>query len=143
MTVRGAEPIEETEGARLGHIHHVAAGIPAVYQSTRFTIREMGLVRGLKTWLDVNKKGGFDCQSCAWPSPDEGRHIFEFCENGVKAVADEATKHRIAGDFFARYSIADLQEKSDLCSASRTAHAADGQTPRWHALRGDHLGRGE
>ena len=53
----------------------------------------MGPVRGIKTWLEVNKKKGFDCQSCAWPSPDEGRKIFEFCENGVKAVADEGTKH--------------------------------------------------
>ncbi len=114
VDVPGAESVEETEGARIGHIHKVAAGLPAVYQSARFTIREMGLARGLKTWLEVNKKGGFDCQSCAWPSPDEGRHIFEFCENGVKAVADEATKHSIAGDFFSKYSIRDLQGKSDL-----------------------------
>ncbi len=114
VEVHGAEPVEETEGARVGHIHRVAAGIPAVYQSARFTIREMGLARGLKTWLEVNKKNGFDCQSCAWPSPDEGRHVFEFCENGVKAVADEATKHSIAGDFFSKHSIADLQERSDL-----------------------------
>jgi molybdopterin-dependent oxidoreductase alpha subunit len=112
--VAGAEPVEETEGARIGHIHHVAAGIPAVYQSLRFTLREMGLVRGLKTWLEVNKKTGFDCQSCAWPSPDEGRHIFEFCESGVKAVADEATRHAVAGDFFAKHSITDLQARSDL-----------------------------
>ena len=110
----GAEPVEETEGARIGHIHHVAAGIPAVYQSVRFTMREMGIGRGLKTWLEVNKKGGFDCQSCAWPSPDEGRKIFEFCENGVKAVADEGTKHSITGEFFARHSIADLLTRSDL-----------------------------
>ena len=112
--VPGAEMVEETEGARVGHIHHVAAGIPAVYQSVRFTAREMGLGRGLKSWLEVNKKNGFDCQSCAWPSPDENRKIFEFCENGVKAVTDEGTKHSIAGDFFARYSIVDLQGKSDL-----------------------------
>ncbi len=112
--VPGSEPVEETEGARLGHIHHVAAGMPAVYQSLRFTLREMGPVRGIKTWLEVNKKKGFDCQSCAWPSPDEGRKIFEFCENGVKAVADEGTKHSIAGDFFSKYSIAELQGKSDL-----------------------------
>ena len=62
----------------------------------------------------MNKKGGFDCQSCAWPSPDEGRKIFEFCENGVKAVTDEGTKHSVAGDFFSRYSIKELQGKSDL-----------------------------
>ncbi len=114
VDVPGAENVEETEGARIGHRHTVAAGIPAVYQSARFTIREMGLARGLKTWLEVNKKSGFDCQSCAWPSPDEGRHVFEFCENGVKAVADEATRRSIAGDFFAQHSIKGLQGRSDL-----------------------------
>ncbi len=114
VDVRGAVPVEETEGAKIGHIHRVAAGIPAVYQSARFTMREMGLARGIKTWLEVNKKGGFDCQSCAWPSPDEGRHIFEFCENGVKAVADEGTKHSIAGDFFSKHSVEDLLTHSDL-----------------------------
>ena len=112
--VPGAEMVDATEGARIGHAHHVAAGVPAVYQSTRFMLRDMGLVRGLKSWFEVNKKDGFDCQSCAWPSPDEGRKLFEFCENGVKAVTDEGTKHSIAGDFFSRYSVAELQGKSDL-----------------------------
>jgi molybdopterin-dependent oxidoreductase alpha subunit len=111
--VPGAETPEETDGVKMGHAHHVAAGIPAVYQSLRFTLSEMGLGRGLKTWLEVNQKNGFDCQSCAWPSPDDHRHLFEFCESGVKAVADEATKKSIAGDFFSKHSIADLQKKSD------------------------------
>ncbi len=112
--VPGSEAPEETEGTKMGHAHRVAAGLPAVYQSARFTLREMGLMRGLKTWLEVNQKKGFDCQSCAWPSPDEHRHAFEFCESGVKAVADEATRHSIAGDFFAQHSIEDLQGRSDL-----------------------------
>ena len=57
-------------------------------------MREMGIVRGWKALLNVNKKKGFDCQSCAWPSPDEDRQVAEFCENGAKAVADEATTKR-------------------------------------------------
>ena len=51
------------------------------------TVSAMGAVRGAKLLLEVNQKAGFDCQSCAWPSPDGERHTFEFCENGAKAVA--------------------------------------------------------
>jgi molybdopterin-dependent oxidoreductase alpha subunit len=63
--------------------------------------------------LKINQVTGFDCQSCAWPSPDNKRKVFEFCENGAKAVSDESTKKRIGPDFFAQYSIADLAAKSD------------------------------
>jgi molybdopterin-dependent oxidoreductase alpha subunit len=73
----------------------------------------MGPIRGLQTWVRVNQKNGFDCQSCAWPSPDHDRHVFEFCENGVKAFASEATKKYITAEFFREHSIADLLEHSD------------------------------
>ena len=63
--------------------------------------------------MKINQVTGFDCQSCAWPSPDKKRTIFEFCENGAKAVSDESTKKRIGPDFFALYSIAELAAKSD------------------------------
>ena len=63
--------------------------------------------------MKINQVTGFDCQSCAWPSPDNKRKMFEFCENGAKAVSDESTKKRIGPDFFAQYSIADLAAKSD------------------------------
>ena len=111
--IPGAQPPEDAKEVHIGHVHHVAAGIPAVYQSTRFTMKEMGLARGLKTWLTVNQKNGFDCQSCAWPNPDEDRHVFEFCENGVKAVADEATTKRITPEFFRRHSLDWLRKQSD------------------------------
>ena len=93
--------------------HRVAAGMLALTESLRFTIRETGLTRGIGDWLKVNKKDGFDCQSCAWPSPDDHRHVFEFCENGVKALTSEATKKKITPDFFREHSIADLQKQSD------------------------------
>ncbi|MBV9128593.1 MAG: FdhF/YdeP family oxidoreductase [Verrucomicrobia bacterium] len=112
--IPGAQPPVETDGTQLGHAHHVAAGVPAVYQSTRFTMKEMGVSRGVTTWLAVNQKKGFDCQSCAWPSPDEHRHVFEFCENGVKAVADEATTKRLTRKFFREHSLHDLRKMSDL-----------------------------
>jgi len=82
-------------------------------ESGRRTFEDMGAVRGLKTWLKVNHKKGFDCQSCAWPSPDEHRHVFEFCENGVKAIVSEGMTRRIMPDFFREHSIEDLQGQSD------------------------------
>ena len=91
----------------------VAAGMHALFESLKFTARETGFARGLRDWVKINKKDGFDCQSCAWPSPDEDRHLFEFCENGVKALTSEATKKHIGPDFFREYSIAGLREKND------------------------------
>ncbi len=61
----------------------------------------------------MNKKDGFDCQSCAWPSPDEHRQVAEFCENGAKAIADEGTTKRVTADFFREHSLSFLQEQSD------------------------------
>ena len=109
----GAEPPEESGQPELRKPHRVAAGMRALTESLRFTIRETGFTRGLTDWLKVNKKDGFDCQSCAWPSPDDDRHVFEFCENGVKALTSEATKKKITPDFFHEHSIGDLQKQSD------------------------------
>jgi molybdopterin-dependent oxidoreductase alpha subunit len=104
---------DDSRDIRVGHRHEVAAGLPAIVQTMRFTLGEMGAVRGINQLLQLNQKKGFDCQSCAWPSPDEDRHMAEFCENGVKAVADEATTKRITRDFFSKHSVIDLAAKSD------------------------------
>jgi len=113
MKLPDAQPPIETEGTRLKPAPHAAAGVRALQKSVAITSHEMGLVRGAKLLLRVNQVDGFDCQSCAWPSPDEDRHVAEFCENGVKAVADEATTARITREFFSEYSVADLAAKSD------------------------------
>lgn len=76
-----------------------------------YGITEMGARRTLRTYLAVNKVNGFDCQSCAWPSPDDKRKVAEFCENGAKAIADELTHHRAGPAFFAKFSIAELLEQ--------------------------------
>jgi len=112
-TTPGAQPPVETKGPDLREPHRVAAGMPSLTQSIKFTLRETGFTRGISTWLKVNKKDGFDCQSCAWPSPDDHRHVFEFCENGVKALASEATRKHIGPEFFREHSIADLSKQSD------------------------------
>ncbi len=110
----GAQPPIEDETATMAPPSRAAAGLAAIYQTMRVTLREMGPVRGLRTLLALNKKTGFICQSCAWPSPDEHRSVAEFCENGAKAVADEATTKRLTEDFFRQHSLDDLRSRSDF-----------------------------
>lgn len=108
-----AQSPDDSKDVRIGERCKVAAGMPAIVQTMRFTMREMGAIRGIKELLLLNQKKGFDCQSCAWPSPDAERNVAEFCENGVKALADEATTRRITRDFFAQHSVADLAAQTD------------------------------
>lgn len=90
---------------------HSAAGIPAVAHSLRIAQQQMGIRRTARTLLKVNQKDGFDCPGCAWPESDK-RHTAEFCENGAKAVAEEATLRRVTPDFFAAHPVADLAGRS-------------------------------
>ena len=107
-----AQPPLELAPPRLATPSPAAAGLPAVAKTARLVGR-VGVVRGTRLLLEVNQVNGFDCQSCAWPSPDVNRHTFEFCENGAKAVADEATPDRIGREFFARHSVAALAGQTD------------------------------
>src|SRR5216683_1953946 len=104
---------EAIEGLKITAIPKVATGIPAIIHSLTYGLSEMGPVRMTRAWLAVNQKTGFDCPSCAWADPDGNRHPFEFCENGAKAMADEATTARVTPEFFARHSIAELSGQSD------------------------------
>ncbi|MYY08394.1 FdhF/YdeP family oxidoreductase [Streptomyces sp. SID4919] len=90
---------------------HHAAGLSAVGHSLRMAQQQMGVRRTALTLLRVNQKDGFDCPGCAWPEGDE-RHTAEFCENGAKAVAEEATLRRVTPAFFAEHSVADLAGRS-------------------------------
>ena len=100
-----------------------AAGIPAALSSMRHGVKKMGLVKSVKTLTMVNQHNGFDCPGCAWPDPDH-RTPFEFCENGAKAVADEAMKAKVTPEFFAKHSIQSLAERSDywLNKQGRISH---------------------
>jgi molybdopterin-dependent oxidoreductase alpha subunit len=89
-----------------------AAGVPAVVRSLRIAEQQMGTRRTALTLLKVNQRDGFDCPGCAWPEP-AGRSHFEFCENGAKAVAEEATLRRVTAEFFAEHSTTDLAGKSN------------------------------
>ncbi|MCA9557648.1 MAG: FdhF/YdeP family oxidoreductase [Myxococcales bacterium] len=93
---------------------HAAGGAGAIASVGRELWRHTGIVRGAKLLLQVNQADGFDCPGCAWPDPPaDERTRFEFCENGAKAVAAEGTKRRVGPDFFAQWSVADLEAQSD------------------------------
>ncbi len=88
-----------------------AGGVPAVTSTLKHAARKMGVLGGMKTLLKMNQKEGFDCPGCAWPDPGD-RSMVEFCENGAKAVADEADRRRVTPAFFEQHSISELLEKS-------------------------------
>src|SRR3954470_18767387 len=105
------EPVR-ADDPKVGRPKKSAAGIPGITHALQYALGEMGAVRSARTLLKMNHVDGFDCPSCAWPDPDR-RHAAEFCENGAKAVAWEATRKRVGPDFFAANSIAELREQPD------------------------------
>ena len=91
-----------------------AAGATAVAVAMKRAVEQMGVTRTARTLLRLNQVDGFDCQGCAWPDPDpEHRHTAEFCENGAKAVTEEATLRHLDRRFFAAHSMADLADRTD------------------------------
>jgi len=119
-----AQPPEEMLPAEANASSKVAGGLPAIAATLKTTSAEMGLIRGVRTLLRVNQSGGVDCPGCAWPEPDHKRSHFEFCENGAKHVADEATTKRITPEFFQKWSVAELSHQSDqwLGAQGRLTH---------------------
>ncbi|WP_456269338.1 FdhF/YdeP family oxidoreductase [Kushneria sp. AK178] len=78
---------------------------------------------GNRLMLSMNKHLGFKCPSCAWPDPVKPA-MAEFCENGAKAVAWEATRKRVRPEFFERHTVTELSDWSDheLESQGRLTH---------------------
>src|SRR5438045_2678240 len=75
---------------------HNAAGITAVLSSFRQMLKYMSVTNAWKAATALNQKGGFDCPGCAWPDPDDERSsLGEYCENGIKAIAEEAQKKKL------------------------------------------------
>jgi molybdopterin-dependent oxidoreductase alpha subunit len=101
----------DDESPSVGEPSQTAGGVPAVTSTLEHASRKMGVFGGMKTLLQMNQEEGFDCPGCAWPDPGD-RSMVEFCENGAKAVADEADVRRVTPDFFADYSVPELLEKS-------------------------------
>ncbi|WP_134729692.1 FdhF/YdeP family oxidoreductase [Amycolatopsis nivea] len=112
-------PTGDVDEARLevGKPKGWAAGIPGVAVSLARGVEQMGPVRTARTLRLLNQRDGFDCPGCAWPEPrqidGEKRKMAEFCENGAKAVAEEATKRRVGREFFAAHPVSELNERTD------------------------------
>ena len=90
-----------------------AAGVTGVVVSAQRGLEQMGAARTVRTLRLLNQRDGFDCPGCAWPDPQGHRKMAEFCENGAKAVAEEATTRRVGPEFFAAHPIAELAERTD------------------------------
>jgi len=90
-----------------------AAGVPAVVVSLRRSFEQMGAGRTVRTLAKLNQRNGFDCPGCAWPETPGHRKHAEFCENGAKAVAEEATTRTVTPAFFADHSVSELLERTD------------------------------
>ena len=90
-----------------------AAGYLGVREALKHTFKEMGVLRSMRTLLSMNQKDGFDCPSCAWPDPEHPSPVAEYCENGAKALGDEATTQHIGADFFKKNSVEELSRLTD------------------------------
>ncbi|MFE5707617.1 FdhF/YdeP family oxidoreductase [Rhodococcus koreensis] len=96
------------------HEKSYAAGVPAVLVSLKRGLEQMGPVRTARTFFRLNQRHGFDCPGCAWPETPGHRKHAEFCENGAKAVAEEATTRTVTPEFFAAHSVAELLGRTEF-----------------------------
>ena len=85
-----------------------------VQKSFSIGLQEAGIKRTLQSMLTVNRFDGYDCPGCAWPDPDDHRSSFEFCENGAKAFATEATRKRVTPDDLRELSVNELSKLTDM-----------------------------
>ncbi|MFK4811876.1 FdhF/YdeP family oxidoreductase [Devosia sp. ZW T5_3] len=129
---------------------HPAGGWGAAAATAKVLMEQSVITKGSRALLAMNQPGGFKCPSCAYPDP-ECKKTLEFCENGAKALAHEATKFRVTREFFAQHSVSELMEQSDyalemhgrLTEPMRYDAASDHYVPcSWNdafALIGKHL----
>ena len=92
--------------------HHPAGGWGALKAVSEHLIEQHIAIKGAATLSCMNQPAGFDCPGCAWPDPKH-TSSFEFCENGAKAVAWEATSKRCTPEFFAAHTVTELAGWSD------------------------------
>ena len=105
--------IEEFTNIKLGDPVRDAAGMLGVKEALKHGFKEMGVLRSMGALLKMNQKDGFDCPSCAWPDPENRSPVAEYCENGAKALADEATTAKADKNLFKKWSVAELSQLSD------------------------------
>ena len=89
-----------------------AGGWAALASSAKHLVASGNVLGGAKTLLHLNQPDAFDCPGCAWGDPKH-TSSFEFCENGVKAVAWEATAKRCGPEVFAQHSVSWLAAQDE------------------------------
>lgn len=105
--------MSSTEKLRIEKPPKVAVGPKAVTNSVKMVLQAMPAWKALKLLKKLNQTKGIDCPGCAWPDPEKRSKLGEFCENGVKAIAEEA-QHKLAGEaFFKQHAVESLKKKSD------------------------------
>lgn len=102
----------DDEKPRYHPYNQPAGGWGAAVATTRALMKQSVLAKGSRALLSMNQPGGFKCPSCAFPDPCH-RQTLEFCEQGAKALAFEATKLRVTRDFFAEHTVSALRQQSD------------------------------
>jgi len=109
------ETSEKETGLKISKPKKNSVGVPAILSSMAQIAKNMNPAEGLKLSLKMNQKDGFDCPGCAWPDPDDDRsNIGEYCENGIKAMAEEATKRSIGSKYFADKTVSEISKLSDF-----------------------------
>ena len=98
---------------RLKEPAEYGAGPQGVWTALAHVQKERGITSAIPALMRMNQREGFDCPGCAWPDPDHRSRLGEFCENGAKALAEEATSHRVDARFFAQNSVEEISEWSD------------------------------
>lgn len=98
---------------RIGKPSDYAAGMNAVIISMKNIFKRMPVGKSFRVLNQLNQKEGVDCPGCAWPDPNKRSKLGEYCENGVKAIAEEAMTARANPEFFAKHSINNLLAQSD------------------------------
>jgi len=92
-----------------------SVGLGAIKSSISHVNKYMNKTDAFKLSLKINQKKGFDCPGCAWPDPDDERSVLgEYCENGMKAIAEEAQNKTIGANFFSKHSVDELSTWSDF-----------------------------
>ncbi|MDT3431257.1 formate dehydrogenase [Stenotrophomonas maltophilia] len=104
--------MSEQKPPRYKPYNQPAGGWGAAGATARVLLQQSVIGKGSKALLAMNQPGGFKCPSCAFPDADERRKL-EFCENGAKALAWEATEFRTGRELFARHTVTELMAQTD------------------------------
>ena len=128
------QPPENLTGIKLTEVPKTSVGVKAIVSALSHIKNEVGVTKGIQLLSKINQTDGFDCPGCAWPDPDDKRaFLAEYCENGAKAIAEEATKNKVSPMFFEMNSVQELSELSDyeIGKSGRITHPmflAEGET---------------